>query len=195
MPRVDDKLRNVKPDIEKKEHDVGPEKEEDVIVKMGHFRIYFQNYYTLISLINDIFTGVLYLTGSLTQTFTDFETAGSYMFIFASFFLLMRPILKILHNVFLYREEEYQEKVLGENTEEAVKRSEGESDKPTKEVDLRSESKKEEAEEKKEKKEKEENKNDEGNTTKSSENNEESEPKEEIEKGYNDSFYQSEEKE
>lgn len=189
MAGVDDKLRNVKPDIEKKEHDVGPEKEEDVIVKTGHFRIYFQNYYTLISLINDIFTGVLYLTGSLTQTFTDFETVGSYMFIFASFFLLMRPILKILHNVFLYSEEEYQEKVLGENTEEAVRRSEGESDKPTKEVDLRSESEKEEAEEHKEKKD------GKSESTKSSKENTESKPKEEIEKGYNDSYYQSEEKE
>lgn len=189
MPTVEDKLRSAKPDVEKKEHDRGPEKEEDVVVKTGHFRIYFQNYYTMISLVNDIFTGVLYLTGSLTQTFTDFETAGSYMFIFASFFLLMRPILKILHNVFLYSEEEYQEKVLGENTEEAVRRSEGQSDKPTKEVDLRSDSNKEESEE-----EKTNNSSKSSETSKSGEN-EESVPKEEIEKGYNDSYYQDEEKE
>lgn len=192
MPKVHEKLRAVKPYVEKKEHDVSPEKEEDIIVKTGHFRVYFQNYYTLISLINDIFTGVLYLTGSLVQTFTDFETAGSYMFIFASFFLLMRPVLKILHNVFLYREEEYQEKVLGENTEEAVKRSEGESDKPTKEVDLRSESEKEEAEEKEKKKEKAEKADKE--TTEPDEN-KKTDNSEEIEKGYNDSYYQDEEKE
>lgn len=186
MPKVHDKLRSVKPYVEKKEHDVSPEKEEDIIVKTGHFRVYFQNYYTLISLINDIFTGILYLSGSLVQTFTDFETVGSYMFIFASFFLLMRPILKILHNVFLYREQEYQEKVLGENTEEAVKRSEGESDKPTKEVDLRSDSEKEEAEEKNEQK-------DDADKGLNGDNN--SKDDEEIEKDYNGSYYEGEEKE
>lgn len=140
MPDVEEKLQRAKPYIEKKEHELGPQKEEDVIVKTGRFRIYFQNYYTLISLINDIFTGVLYLTGSLIQTFTDFVTFGNYLFIFASFFLLMRPILKILHNVFLYDEKEYKEKVLGEDTEEAIRRSEGDSNKPTKEVDLRGKS-------------------------------------------------------
>lgn len=88
------------PTIETKEHDVSPGKEEDVIVKAGRFRIYFQNYYTIISLGNDLFTGILYLAGSLVQTFTDLDTVGMYLYIFASFFLLMRPILKIMHNVF-----------------------------------------------------------------------------------------------
>lgn len=186
MSGVDDKLQQVKPDVEKKEHDLGPEKEEDVIVKTGHFRIYFQNYYTMISLINDIFTGVLYLTGSLIQTFTDFGTLGNYLFIFASFFLLMRPILKILHNVFIYSEEEYQDKVLGEDTEEAIRRSEGDSGKPTKEVDLRGDSEKEDNESTEEdEKEKDSNEKEED---------EENNYEEEIEKDYNDSYYKDEKK-
>lgn len=189
MTRFHERLNTIKPYVETKEHDTSPEKEQDIIVKTGHFRVYFQNYYTLISLINDLFTGILYLSGSLIQTFTTYTSLGNYLFIFASFFLLMRPILKILHNVFLYREQEYREKVLGEDTEEAVKRSEGESDKPTKEVDLRSESEKEEAEERGEKKEKGDKK-----TTESDEN-KKSDNSEEIEKGYNDSYYQDEEKE
>ncbi|MCC5896267.1 MAG: YrhK family protein [Alkalibacterium sp.] len=138
------------PEIEKKEHDYQPGKEEDIIVKAGNFRVYFQNYYTIISLGNDLFTGILYLSGSLVQTFTDLETVGMYLYIFASFFLLMRPILKIMHSVFIYREEEYQTKVLGEDTEESVKRSKGQTDKPTKEVELKSNDKaeKDEQEEK-----------------------------------------------
>ena len=110
-----DLFKPKKPEIEKKEHKVHPGKDEDIILKLGSFRIYFQNYYTIISLANDLFTGILYLTGSLVQTFTDKNRLGLYLFIFASFFLLMRPILKIIHNVFFYSQEEYEQQVLGEN--------------------------------------------------------------------------------
>ncbi|GAB2318759.1 hypothetical protein IRB23SM22_10170 [Alkalibacterium sp. s-m-22] len=155
------------PTIETKEHDVSPGKEEDVIVKAGRFRIYFRNYYTIISLGNDLFTGILYLAGSLVQTFTDLDTVGMYLYIFASFFLLMRPILKIMHNVFLYSEEEYRRKILGEDTVESEDRAEGDSDKPTKEVEIKSDS------------------SDEG---------ENKGEKEEIEKDYNDDYYEDEKK-
>lgn len=126
------------PVVETKEHDLEPGKEEDVIVKAGKFRVYFQNYYSIISLGNDLFTGILYLSGSLIQTFTDLTRVGMYLYIFASFFLLMRPILKIMHSVFIYREEEYREKVLGEDTEESIRRSSGHSNKPTKEAEVKS---------------------------------------------------------
>jgi hypothetical protein len=154
------------PTIETKEHDVSPGKEEDVIVKAGRFRIYFQNYYTIISLGNDLFTGILYLAGSLVQTFTDLDTVGMYLYIFASFFLLMRPILKIMHNVFLYSEEEYRSKILGEDTVESEDRAEGGSEKPTKEVEIKSDP--------------DEDKN--------------NSDKEEIEKDYNDDYYGDEKK-
>lgn len=154
------------PTIETKEHDVSPGKEEDVIVKAGRFRIYFQNYYTIISLGNDLFTGILYLTGSLVQTFTDLDTVGMYLYIFASFFLLMRPILKIMHNVFLYSEEEYRSKILGEDTDKSEDRAEGDSEKSTKEVEIKSDP--------------DEDKN--------------NSDKEEIEKEYNDDYYGDEKK-
>lgn len=155
------------PTIEKKEHDMSPGKEEDIIVKAGRFRIYFQNFYTIISLGNDLFTGILYLAGSLVQTFTDLDTLGMYLYIFASFFLLMRPILKIMHNVFLYSEVEYRRKILGEDTVESEDRAEGDSDKPTKEVEIKSDS------------------SDEG---------ENKGEKEEIEKDYNDDYYEEKKK-
>ncbi|MDT9694027.1 hypothetical protein Q5762_38020, partial [Streptomyces sp. P9(2023)] len=62
MTKLHERLKTIKPYVETKEHDTSPEKEQDIIVKTGHFRVYFQNYYTLISLINDLFTGVLYLS-------------------------------------------------------------------------------------------------------------------------------------
>ncbi|WP_225743415.1 YrhK family protein [Marinilactibacillus sp. Marseille-P9653] len=106
------------PQIEKKEHDVRPQKDEDMIIKMGNFRLYFQNYYTIISLGNDIATGGLYLAGSLTQAFTNLERLGMYLYIFASFFLLMRPIIRIVHNVYLYSENQYRKDVLGEKMDD-----------------------------------------------------------------------------
>lgn len=106
------------PQIEKKEHDVNPRKDEDMIIKMGNFRLYFQNYYTIISLGNDIATGGLYFAGSLIQTFTDLERVGMYLYIFASFFLLMRPIIRIVHNVYLYSENQYRRDVLGEKMDD-----------------------------------------------------------------------------
>lgn len=99
------------PEIETKKHEVEPEEDEDVIVKAGGFRIYFQNYYTIISLGNDLLTGGLYFLGSLANLFGAPAIVGQLLYIAGGFFLLMRPILKIMHNVFIYDKEEYQEEV------------------------------------------------------------------------------------
>lgn len=106
------------PKLETKKHDLQPGKDEDMIIKVGTFRLYFQNYYTIISLANDIATGGLYLAGSLTQTFTNHERIGMYLYIFASFFLLMRPVIRIIHNVYLYKENQYRKEVLGEKLDD-----------------------------------------------------------------------------
>lgn len=106
------------PKVETKKHDLQPGKDEDMIIKVGTFRLYFQNYYTIISLANDIATGGLYLAGSLTQTFTSQQRVGMYLYIFASFFLLMRPIIRIVHNVYLYKENQYRKEVLGEKLDD-----------------------------------------------------------------------------
>ncbi|WP_277631192.1 YrhK family protein [Atopococcus tabaci] len=82
------------PEIKKKEREIGPEKEEDVVVKTGRFRIYFQNYYTVISLGNDLLTGGLYFIGSLANLLEAPDLVGQLMYIAGGFFLLMRPILK-----------------------------------------------------------------------------------------------------
>lgn len=180
------------PEIEKKEHDLEPGKEEDIVVKAGNFRVYFQNYYTIISLGNDLFTGVLYLSGSLVQTFTDLEIVGMYLYIFASFFLLMRPVLKIMHSVFIYREEEYRTKILGEDTEESVKRSKGQTDKPTKEFEIKSNEKAEKDEDNENKEQVSVNKKEEKREAGKKKLTEEPE---EIEQDYNENYYGEEKNE
>lgn len=131
------------PKIERKEHEVVPDKEEDIEIKSGRFRLYFQNRYTLISLVNDILIGIFYIIGSLA-TLTDIpDIYGTYLYLIGGVFLTARPILKIFHNVFIYddkkaaeREEkrnqkkqgapeeddEYNEEYYGEDNDEEYKK-------------------------------------------------------------------------
>lgn len=109
------------PKIEKREREVKPQKAEDVIVKVGKYRFYFQNYYTIISLANDLLTGGLYFVGSLSNLLGGPPIVGQILYILGGFFLLMRPILKILRNIFFYNEQQYQEEIVKpteENEEE-----------------------------------------------------------------------------
>ena len=100
------------PEIKHKEREPHLDKKEDVIIKSGRFRIYFQNYYTIISLINDILTGGLYFIGSISNILGAPVIIGNIAYLVGGFFLLMRPILKIFRNVFIYNEEEYQREVV-----------------------------------------------------------------------------------
>src|SRR5690625_2403067 len=100
------------PEIEKKEHKVDQPKDEDVIVKTGKFRFYFQNYYTLISLLNDILLGLLYLTGGLVSLFDGPALIANMSYVLGAVFLLLRPVIKIARNIFIYDKEEYEKEVL-----------------------------------------------------------------------------------
>ena len=115
------------PKIERKEHEVVPDKEEDIEIKTGRFRLYFQNRYSLISLVNDILTGVFYIIGSLA-TLTDIpDIYGTYLYLIGGVFLTARPILKIFHNVFIYDDKKAAER---EENKEEEKRNQKKQDAP-----------------------------------------------------------------
>lgn len=102
------------PKIEKiKEYKTEQPKEQDVVLKVGKFRFYFQNYYTIISLTNDLLTGLLYFVGSVASLLGANPLVNQIMYILGGFFLLMRPIIRIIRNVFIYDQEQFQ-KVVGE---------------------------------------------------------------------------------
>lgn len=82
-----------------------------MIVKLGKFRFYFQNYYTMISLANDILLGSLYLIGSIASIMSGPDWIQKWSYLAGAVFLLMRPLLKIIRNVFIYDEEEFENKV------------------------------------------------------------------------------------
>lgn len=107
------------PKIERKEHDINPGKEEDIEIKSGRFRLYFQNRYTLISLTNDILTGIFYIIGSLA-TLTDIpDIYGTYLYLVGGVFLTARPILKIFHNIFIYDDEKLAKQEQEEQEEQS----------------------------------------------------------------------------
>lgn len=118
------------PKIERKKHDVIPDKEEDIEIKTGRFRLYFQNRYTLISLTNDILTGIFYIIGSLATLTPIPDVYGTYLYLIGGVFLTARPILKIFHNVFIYDDEKLAQKEEQEAKEKEEKeKAEAEADK------------------------------------------------------------------
>lgn len=120
------------PKIERKKHDVIPDKEEDIEIKTGRFRLYFQNRYTLISLTNDILTGIFYIIGSLATLTPIPDVYGTYLYLIGGVFLTARPILKIFHNVFIYDDEKLAQKEEQEAKEKEEKEkaeAEAEADK------------------------------------------------------------------
>ena len=123
------------PKIERKEHDINPGKEEDIEIKSGRFRLYFQNRYTLISLTNDILTGIFYIIGSLA-TLTDIpDIYGTYLYLIGGVFLTARPILKIFHNVFIYDDEKIAKQEEQEQREKEEKSSTEEGNEDSDEED------------------------------------------------------------
>lgn len=99
------------PEVERKKRDPKQPSAEDVVVKVGKFRIYFQNYYTILSLINDLLLGGLYFIGSLITLLDGPEWVRKYAYFAGAFFMLMRPLLKIGQNIFIYDRQEFQKEV------------------------------------------------------------------------------------
>lgn len=84
--------------------------DEDVVVKTGSYRLYFHNYYTLISLTNDFLIGGLYTAAALIGLFDGPVLIANLCYLGGALFLILRPIIKIFRNIYLYREEEFNKK-------------------------------------------------------------------------------------
>lgn len=131
------------PKINRKKHDLHPGKDEDIEIKSGRFRLYFQNRYSLISLTTDLLTGIFYVIGSITSLTPIPDIYGTYLYLVGAIFLTARPILKIFHNIFIYddkkiaeredqkdkeEDEEYNEDYYGEDNDEEYKEEEEEEE-------------------------------------------------------------------
>lgn len=90
------------PKIERKSHEVEAALEEDIEIQGRRFRLYFQNRYTILSLGVDLITGIFYILGSVAALTPIPDRFGMYFYLIGSIFLTIRPILRILKNIFIY---------------------------------------------------------------------------------------------
>lgn len=118
------------PKIKKKEHKLDTGKDEDIELKAGRLRIYFQNRYNLISLINDFLVGIMYICGSLAPMLGFPSQYGTYLYLAGGLFLTMRPVLKIIHNIYIYKDMDYidEAELRAREEEEERKRQEQEDE-------------------------------------------------------------------
>lgn len=90
------------PQINRKSHEVEAALEEDVEIQGKRFRLYFQNRYTILSLAVDLLTGFFYILGSVAALNPIPDRVGMYFYLTGSIFLAIRPILRIIKNIFIY---------------------------------------------------------------------------------------------
>ena len=79
------------PKINRKAHKVEEAMEEDIEI----------NRYTLISLIVDFLTGIFYIIGSIASLTPIPDRYGTIFYLLGAIFLTIRPVLRILKNVFI----------------------------------------------------------------------------------------------
>lgn len=98
------------PKIKRNTHEIEIGKEEDIEIRGRRFRFYFQNRYTLISLAVDLLTGIFYIFGSLASLTKIPDRYGTYFYLAGAVFLTIRPILRIVRNIFIYDEKRTRKK-------------------------------------------------------------------------------------
>src|SRR5699024_5061808 len=76
----------------------------DIIVKVGNFELYFENIYSIYSLINDLLIGILFIGGSLVSLLDGPDRLGQVLYFIGSIALILRPLIKIIQNTHVYRQ-------------------------------------------------------------------------------------------
>lgn len=126
------------PKIKRIKHDINPGKEEDIEIKSGRFRLYFQNRYSIISLTTDFLTGIFYVIASIFSLTSIPDVYGKYLYLIGGLFLTTRPMLKVFHNFFIYNDKkiaeqaekkdkddmEYNESYYGKNNDKEYEKEE-----------------------------------------------------------------------
>ena len=76
----------------------------DIIVKIGSFELYFENIYSIYSLINDLLIGILFIGGSLVNLLDGPALLGQILYFIGSIALILRPLIKIIQNTHVYKQ-------------------------------------------------------------------------------------------
>ena len=82
----------------------------DIILNIGSFEVYFENIYSIYSLINDLLIGLLFIAGSLFNLFDAPPVIGQSLFLIGSIALVLRPLFKMTQNTHVYKEQNKNKK-------------------------------------------------------------------------------------
>ena len=90
--------------IKRREYEPEPPSKKDIVVGIFGLDLYFENIYSLISLINDLLLGILYFAGGLTYLLGGPPMLGNSLYVLGAIFLIVRPLIKLLQSIHVYKE-------------------------------------------------------------------------------------------
>lgn len=100
-------------------HQLTQGQDRDVNLKIFNKQIHFKNTYHLVSLGNDILTGIFFVIGSLSLLLQFPQLISNALYFVGSFFMLMRPIISMTRGVFVYdRSNKVADKFADDNLED-----------------------------------------------------------------------------
>ncbi|MFS0561102.1 YrhK family protein [Terribacillus sp. 179-K 1B1 HS] len=79
-------------------HEHNREKGEEVI-RVGEYGIFFKRPYQILYMLNDFLIGLIFLIGSFLFLYESWKTAGCWLFAAGSLLLLIRPTIRLIHDI------------------------------------------------------------------------------------------------
>ncbi|MEC0284485.1 YrhK family protein [Terribacillus saccharophilus] len=80
------------------EHKHKSGKKEEVI-RVGEYGIFFKRPYQIMYMLNDFLIGIIFLIGSFFFLYESLKTAGCWLFAVGSLLLLIRPTIRLVHDI------------------------------------------------------------------------------------------------
>lgn len=74
---------------------------KDITFKFGHEELIIRRRYETLSIINDFFIAIWFLAGSVLFLYPEWERAAIWLFIIGSAQFLIRPALRLAHQIHL----------------------------------------------------------------------------------------------
>lgn len=74
-----------------------------VTIRVGGAEVVIRQRYALASIVNDILVALWFLAGSVMFFSADWQTAGTWCFVFGSVELLVRPVIRLTRQIHLLR--------------------------------------------------------------------------------------------
>ena len=72
-------------------------------LKLGREELFVRRRYEVISIINDFFIAIWFLSGSILFLYPEYEKAAIWMFIIGSFQFLVRPTIRLISHIHVKR--------------------------------------------------------------------------------------------